>query len=336
MESAFPALRQQTKDRLEELRQKLNDECISLNELLELLKLQGLADNGQIEEGDNQLLEAAGVREGEYSPTGHLKFTQCSLPTEVANASPEEQNEFYRKMFLEALPILEKPEPSGVGDGSHTPLDEDDGWYSWATAKENQPLPDNAPASLLEQHPDGWIPGFDFNWMTKGGDWGNGEGEWSEHNPELVGWDLWIAATTLEWYRANTVNTWQVQNQCETLAEARARKLPNGEWEVEIIDRTPKPVADVYTSLDMSATLYHNPSMWELVNEGTFASELVCKTTNKELGVMIGASKVTPRLMFDVELADGTRKLLTTDEEMKQYGISDYEYHKVTLSTEIG
>jgi hypothetical protein len=46
------------KDRLEYLREQLNDECISYGELAEL---ESLAD--YIEPGDVQLLEAAGVPE---------------------------------------------------------------------------------------------------------------------------------------------------------------------------------------------------------------------------------------------------------------------------------
>lgn len=241
-----------TKLRLEQLRVELNAERISQGELLEL---QNFAAEYKISPDDTQLLEAAGVPEEElpnyreqwaqHNPqlcqidppatAYETPYTNPPLPPEVASAEAAVQLEFYRNALLMVIGQASIPEISGANLGAtFLAIEEDDGWHGWLTPQK-LPVPDDAPDSFKAQHPEGIHYGFDCNWMVKGGDWGDGEDGWDDNNAHLRGWDLWICASTLEWIKPCTATEWVLQNQCNTLCEAKARKLADGQWEVEMI-----------------------------------------------------------------------------------------------------
>jgi hypothetical protein len=103
----------------------------------------------------------------------------------------------------------------------------DDGWYGW-TSVVAQPLPDDAPDYLNHLYPAGWRPCFDINFMLKDGDWG-----WDETNEILHGWEVLIVAESVEWVEQNS--SWYMVATHKELCKAKARKLPDQTWEVEII-----------------------------------------------------------------------------------------------------
>ena len=143
-------------------------------------------------------------------------FPHCSLPIHLVDAPTADRNAFYRTVFLNTLNSMEPGELT------------DDGWHGWTSTDGRQPLPDDAPDSLKAQLESGWIPSFDINWMLSDGDWG-----WNALDPILGGWDVKILAESVEWI--NPTANWEQQSAHKELCEAKARKLSDGTWEIEII-----------------------------------------------------------------------------------------------------